>query len=94
MDHISAIIITQNEERNISRCLESLKDVADEIIVVDSGSSDATQSICLNAGARFLHHDWEGYDQSRAEEYLELAYRQTVHYMSNFRVWSYTTFSS
>ena len=65
MDHISAIIITQNEERNISRCLESLKDVADEIIVVDSGSSDATQSICLNAGARFLHHDWEGYDRQK-----------------------------
>ncbi len=62
MDHISAIIITQNEERNIRRCLESLQGVADEIIVVDSGSTDATEAICHEAGVRFEHHDWEGYD--------------------------------
>ena len=61
MEQISAVIITQNEERNIGRCLESLKEVADEVIVVDSGSTDGTADICRKAGARFEHHDWQGY---------------------------------
>lgn len=61
MDTISAVIITHNEERNIGRCLESLRGVADEVIVVDSGSTDATEAICVAADARFVRHDWEGY---------------------------------
>lgn len=61
MEQISAIIITHNEERNIGRCLESLANVADEIIVVDSGSTDGTEAICRNSGAHFEHHDWAGY---------------------------------
>lgn len=62
MDKISAIIITLNEERNIGRCLDSLQAVADEVIVVDSGSTDRTEAICRQAGVRFVHHDWAGYD--------------------------------
>ena len=58
---ISAVIITQNEERNIGRCLESLRDVVDEIVVVDSGSSDGTEAICRKAGVRFEYHQWEGF---------------------------------
>ena len=42
MDRLSVVIITFNEERNIQRCLESVTDVADEIIVVDSLSTDKT----------------------------------------------------
>lgn len=61
MERISAIIITQDEERNIGRCLDSLQGVADEIVVVDSGSTDATESICQQHGIRFVHHDWAGY---------------------------------
>ena len=61
MSTISAIIITQDEERNIGRCLSSLQGVADEVIVVDSGSSDATEAICAAQGTRFVHHDWAGY---------------------------------
>ena len=58
---ISAVIITQNEERNIGRCLESLRGVVDEVVVVDSGSKDGTEEICRKAGVRFEHHDWEGF---------------------------------
>ena len=58
---ISAIVITLNEERNLSRALESLRTVADEILVVDSGSTDQTRAISERAGARFLCHAWEGY---------------------------------
>ena len=43
---ISATIITFNEERNIKECLESLLDIADEIIVVDSYSTDKTELLC------------------------------------------------
>lgn len=58
---ISAVIITLNEERNLARALESLAQVADEIVVVDSGSTDRTREIAERAGARFLTHSWEGY---------------------------------
>ena len=61
MDRISAVIITQNEERNIGRCLASLKGIADEVVVIDSGSTDQTEAICHAHGANFHHHDWEGY---------------------------------
>lgn len=61
MDRISAIIITQNEGRNIGRCITSLKGVADEVVVVDSGSTDDTENICRELGTTFQHHDWEGY---------------------------------
>ena len=49
---ISAVIITQDEERNIARCLQSLEGVADEIVVVDSGSTDRTQAICEEFGTQ------------------------------------------
>lgn len=50
--NVSAIIITKNAEPTIRRCLESVA-WADEIIVVDSGSTDATEAICTELGARF-----------------------------------------
>lgn len=61
MPKISAVIITLNEERNIGRCIDSLAGVADEVIVVDSGSKDRTEEICKEKGARFFFHAWEGY---------------------------------
>jgi len=53
---ISVVIITFNEEKNIARCIDSVKEVADEILVVDSFSKDATRAICLSKGARFVEH--------------------------------------
>lgn len=66
MERISAVIITQDEERNIARCLESLKGVVDEVVVVDSGSSDRTREICKDHEEQFnifnfQYHPWEGY---------------------------------
>lgn len=63
---ISAVIITHNEERNIGRCLQSLQGVADEVIVVDSGSTDSTSQICADYNTQFptlnfQSHPWEGY---------------------------------
>lgn len=62
---ISAVVITLNEEINIARCIESLIPVADEIVIVDALSSDATQNICSNYNVRFVSHKWEGYAKQK-----------------------------
>lgn len=62
---ISATIITLNEERNIQRCIESLKGVADEIIVLDALSTDRTKEICTTSEVRFEQREWEGYSASK-----------------------------
>jgi len=56
MVKISAIIITQNEERNIGRCIDSVRSVVDEIVVIDSFSTDQTCDIALEKGARVIKH--------------------------------------
>jgi len=61
MTKISAVIITFNEERNIARCLQSVKDVADEVVVVDSYSTDRTEEICRSFGVVFIQNEWLGY---------------------------------
>lgn len=58
---ISFCLITLNEESNLPRCLESLKDLASEIVVVDSGSTDATAAVATDFGARFFEQEWLGY---------------------------------
>ncbi|MCW5924863.1 MAG: glycosyltransferase family 2 protein [Saprospiraceae bacterium] len=62
---ISAVVITLNEARNIGRCLDSLAGVADEVVVVDSFSTDETQAICESKGARVVQHAFEGYGQQK-----------------------------
>jgi glycosyltransferase involved in cell wall biosynthesis len=62
---LSAVIITKNEERNIERCLSSLSGVADEIIVIDSFSTDRTEEICKKHGAKFIQHPFEGHIQQK-----------------------------
>lgn len=67
---LSVIIITKNEAANIRACIESVS-WADEIVVVDSGSSDATVTICREAGAQVFVHDWPGFgaQKNRALSY-------------------------
>ncbi|MEI7596345.1 MAG: glycosyltransferase family 2 protein [Bacteroidota bacterium] len=62
---ISAVIITFNEEKNIERCLNSLVGIADDIVVVDSFSKDRTKEICLEKGARFIEHAFEGHIEQK-----------------------------
>jgi len=62
---ISAVIITFNEEQNIGRCLDSLDKLADEIVVVDSYSTDKTQEICINKGARFIQNPFNGHIEQK-----------------------------
>jgi glycosyltransferase involved in cell wall biosynthesis len=65
MPEISAIIITWNEEKHIGRCLESVRDLADEIVVVDSFSTDRTEEICRRYGARFIPHAFDGHIEQK-----------------------------
>jgi glycosyltransferase involved in cell wall biosynthesis len=58
---LSVCIITFNEEANIGRTLASVKDIADEIIVVDSGSTDATVAIAQSFGAKVFFEPWKGF---------------------------------
>ena len=65
MTQLSVVIITFNEERNISRCLDSVKDIADDVVVVDSFSVDKTEQICKEKGARFISHTFDGHIQQK-----------------------------
>ena len=56
---LSLCIITKDEEKNIARCINSVKDVVDEIVVVDTGSKDKTVEIAESLGARVIHTKWE-----------------------------------
>ncbi|MBC8084254.1 MAG: glycosyltransferase family 2 protein [Hymenobacter sp.] len=62
---LSVVIITYNEEANISRCLEALHDVADDVLVVDSFSTDGTVALCRQHGVRVIQHAFEGYVQQK-----------------------------
>jgi glycosyltransferase involved in cell wall biosynthesis len=65
MEKLSVVIITFNEEKNIERCLKSVRDIADEIIVLDSFSTDRTQEICEQYNATFLQHAFDGHIQQK-----------------------------
>ncbi|HYE75622.1 MAG TPA: glycosyltransferase family 2 protein, partial [Blastocatellia bacterium] len=57
---ISFCMIAKNEEKLIGNCLSSVQEIADEIIVVDTGSTDRTVKIAQSFGARILYHKWDG----------------------------------
>lgn len=65
MVQLSAVVITFNEEKNIERCILSLEGVVDEIVVVDSYSSDRTEAICAQYGVTFIQHAFAGHIQQK-----------------------------
>jgi len=74
---LSVSVITRNEAANLERCLASVAGLAAEIVVLDSGSSDATEEIAARHGVRWQHQDWLGYrDQKQAA--LELCRQEWV----------------
>ncbi len=63
---LSVCMIVKNEEGNLARCLESMQGVADELIVVDTGSSDRTVEIARSFGAKVSHFTWQNdFSQAR-----------------------------
>lgn len=65
MTPLSVVIITFNEERNITRCLDSVKTIADEIVVLDSFSTDKTEEICRAKGVKFFQHKFDGHIEQK-----------------------------
>ena len=66
MQKLSAYIVTLNEEARLEATLEAVSKVADEVIVVDSGSTDQTESIAKKYGAKFMFNKWETYCKQKS----------------------------
>jgi glycosyltransferase involved in cell wall biosynthesis len=79
MPPLSVVIITYNEEKMIGKCLESVQDIADEIVVVDSLSTDNTRSICKQYNVKFIEHAFEGHIQQKN---LALSHAVNPHVLS------------
>jgi glycosyltransferase involved in cell wall biosynthesis len=62
---LSVIIITFNEEKNIKACIESVEGLADEVLVLDSFSTDKTAEICADKAVRFEQHTFDGHVQQK-----------------------------
>lgn len=65
MTPLSVVIITFNEEKNIGRCIDSVSEVADEIVVMDSFSTDQTALVAEQMGARLYRQPFAGYGAQR-----------------------------
>lgn len=61
MIKLSGVVITFNEERNLGRCLDSLRQVCDDLVVVDSGSTDRTRELAEARGARVVVRPFDGF---------------------------------
>jgi glycosyltransferase involved in cell wall biosynthesis len=104
---LSVAIITLNEEKNIGRCLDSVRDVADEILIIDSYSTDRTKDICLVSGAVFLENPFKGHIEQKnvalekakfdyvlsldADEVLSAELRENILKVKN--LWSHDSYS-
>jgi len=62
---LSVVIISYNEEKDIERCLKSVIAVADEIVVVDSFSTDKTEEICRKYDVEFIPHKFDGHIEQK-----------------------------
>ena len=65
MVKISAVIITFNEEKNISRCIDSVRPVVDEVVVLDCFSTDRTKEICEQKGVKFYQQPFPGFARQK-----------------------------
>lgn len=66
---ISLCLLVKNEERNLARCVDSVRDLAGEIVVVDTGSTDGTQEIAAGHGAKVVAFDFDRVDFAAARNF-------------------------
>jgi glycosyltransferase involved in cell wall biosynthesis len=72
-NRLSLCMIVKNEEDCIERCLQSVKDIVDEMIIVDTGSTDRTPAICRSFGAKVYNFTWSGSFAAARNHSLEQA---------------------
>lgn len=65
MPPLSIVILAHNEAHNIARCVQSLVNLSDDILVIENGSMDDTAEIALQAGARVIKTEWKGYSETK-----------------------------
>ncbi len=65
MPLLSVVILTKNEEQNIVRCIRSLKGLTQDILVIDSGSTDNTIPLAEFEGAKVIQQTWQGYSNTK-----------------------------
>lgn len=78
MDTLSVCIIAKNEEKNLSRCLKSVKSIADEIILIDTGSIDNTINIAQEFNAKIISSPWNNNFSSARNKALEVASKDWI----------------
>lgn len=78
---VSAALIVRDEERFLARCLSSLRGVVDEVVVVDTGSTDGTPEIARSFGARVASHPWSGDFADARNRSLDLVHGEWVLYV-------------
>ena len=62
---LSVIIVAKNEERTVAEVLRSVAEIADEVVFLDSGSTDRTPELAQSFGVRFYHQEWLGYAEQK-----------------------------
>lgn len=62
---LSVFIIAKNEADRIGATIRAVRDLTDDLVVIDSGSSDGTQALAESLGARVIHNDWPGYGEQK-----------------------------
>jgi glycosyltransferase involved in cell wall biosynthesis len=83
---ISACIIAKNEEKNLPRLLKSLKDKFDEIVLIDTGSTDKTVDIAKSFGCKVFHHRWNGFADARNRAVKEATGDWLWHFDADFEL--------
>lgn len=83
MNTLSVCIIAKNEEKNLIRCLESIKGIADEIILVDTGSKDNTISIAEGYNAKIIKFPWQNNFSSARNKALDIASKDWILYIDS-----------
>ncbi|HHW7449171.1 glycosyltransferase family 2 protein [Pasteurella multocida subsp. multocida] len=77
MPTLSVAMIVKNEAEHLAQCLDTVKDWVDDIVILDSGSTDNTKEIALSYGAKFYAHcEWPGFGRQRqiAQQYVTTDY--------------------
>lgn len=78
MIQLSVVVITLNEEKNLERCLRSVLAIADEMVVVDSYSTDRTAEIARSLGAKVVLHAFEGHIEQKNFAITQAGFRHVL----------------